>query len=135
MLQKTMTGPVGRRFLRDVKEAGRPIFLWTVNDEEAMKWSIRKEVDGVITDDPKRYLEVRKRYQGEKPRLKWKELGLLLFYHTLAMSFGLILRLKFGFRVNEKEIRGLLEEASKRLPEGTSDAPGTRRFGKGSATT
>lgn len=108
-----MTGPVGQRFLRDIKRAGRPIFLWTVNDEETMKWSIRKQVDGVITDDPKKYLEVCKHYNGEKPRMKWRELGLVIFIQALTVPVTLLLKWKFGSAVDEKEIRGLLEEASK----------------------
>jgi len=113
MLQKIMTGPIGQKFLRDIKRAGRPIFLWTINDEEAMKWSIRKQVDGVITDDPKKYLDVCKKYKGEKPRMKWKQLGLTIVYQTLAVPMSLILRLKFGFRVDEKEISKLLMAASR----------------------
>lgn len=69
MLQKTLVGPLGSRFLRDAKAAGRPVYLWTVNDEEWMEWSIKKDVDGVITDDPKLFLEVCDRWKG-KPRDK-----------------------------------------------------------------
>ena len=78
-----------------------------------MKWSIRKQVDGVITDDPKKYLDVCKKYKGEKPRMKWKQLGLTIVYQTLAVPMSLILRLKFGFRVDEKEISKLLMAASR----------------------
>lgn len=49
MLQQIMVGPCGSSFLRDLRKANRSIFLWTVNEEKAMKWSIRKGVDGVIT--------------------------------------------------------------------------------------
>jgi hypothetical protein len=34
MLQKAMTGYLGRTLLREVREQGRAIFLWTINDEE-----------------------------------------------------------------------------------------------------
>ncbi|KAJ2893935.1 PLC-like phosphodiesterase [Zalerion maritima] len=61
MLQKILVGPIGSRFIKDVRAADRPLFLWTVNDEEWMDWSINKKVDGVITDDPKLFLEVCKR--------------------------------------------------------------------------
>lgn len=40
----------------------RKIYVWTVNEEQWMEWSIRKGVDGVITDDPKLFLEVCGRY-------------------------------------------------------------------------
>ncbi|KAI4114544.1 MAG: hypothetical protein LQ345_004696 [Seirophora villosa] len=58
MLQKALCGPGGSRFIRDVRAAGRPIFHWTVNEADFMRWSIKHEADGVITDDPKRFLEV-----------------------------------------------------------------------------
>ncbi|OTB09053.1 hypothetical protein M426DRAFT_29083, partial [Hypoxylon sp. CI-4A] len=59
MLRYLLAMPIaGWRFIRDMKKAGHPIYIWTVNDEDWMEWSIHKEVDGVITDDPKLFLEV-----------------------------------------------------------------------------
>ena len=58
LFQKALVGPIGSRFIKATREAGRDLFVWTVNDEQWMEWSIRKQVDGVITDDPKRFLEV-----------------------------------------------------------------------------
>lgn len=66
MLQKVLVGPFGARFIRDVQAAERRLFVWTVNDEEWMEWSIRKNVDGVITDDPKMFLDVCKRWGGSQ---------------------------------------------------------------------
>ncbi|WDK20437.1 glycerophosphoryl diester phosphodiesterase [Colletotrichum graminicola] len=65
MFQKALVGPVGQRFIRDVQEADRRLFAWTVNDEEWMEWSIRAGVDGVITDDPELFLEVCRRWKGD----------------------------------------------------------------------
>lgn len=58
MFQKAMLLPSGKRLIRDAKKAGRPVYVWTVNEEKWMEWSIANEVDGVITDDPKLFLEV-----------------------------------------------------------------------------
>ena len=79
-----------------------------------MKWSIRKQVDGVITDDPKMFLDVCKKYRGEKPRLKWRELGMMVLTEGLALPVSLFLRWQRGSKIDEKEMRGLLGEASKR---------------------
>ncbi|OTA96431.1 hypothetical protein M434DRAFT_55933, partial [Hypoxylon sp. CO27-5] len=58
MLRYMLAMPItGSRFIRDMKRSGHPIHVWTVNDEDWMEWSIRKELDGVITDDPKLFLE------------------------------------------------------------------------------
>ncbi|KAK2019197.1 glycerophosphoryl diester phosphodiesterase [Colletotrichum eremochloae] len=65
MFQKALVGPVGQRFIKDVQEADRRLFAWTVNDEEWMEWSIRAGVDGVITDDPELFLEVCRRWKGD----------------------------------------------------------------------
>lgn len=58
MLQKVLLGPIGARFLRDVKKANRPLYAWTVNDSNLMKWCVQKDLDGVITDDPKRFNQI-----------------------------------------------------------------------------
>ncbi|KAJ3944990.1 uncharacterized protein N0V96_005009 [Colletotrichum fioriniae] len=58
MFQKSLVGPVGKLFIRDVKKNHRQLFVWTVNDEEWMEWSIRAGADGVITDDPELFREV-----------------------------------------------------------------------------
>ncbi|KAJ0321916.1 hypothetical protein COL5a_009100 [Colletotrichum fioriniae] len=57
MFQKSLVGPVGKLFIRDVKKNHRQLFVWTVNDEEWMEWSIRAGADGVITDDPELFRE------------------------------------------------------------------------------
>lgn len=88
MLQQIMVGPRGNSFLRDLRAAGRSIFLWTVNDEIAMRWSIYKGVDGVITDDPKKYLEVAKNYKGEKVSLTISLLFSALWINILVFIFG-----------------------------------------------
>ncbi|KAK7454331.1 glycerophosphoryl diester phosphodiesterase [Colletotrichum acutatum] len=65
MFQKSLVGPVGKLFIRDVKKNRRQLFVWTVNDEEWMEWSIRAGADGVITDDPELFREVCRRWQGK----------------------------------------------------------------------
>jgi len=109
MLQKTMVGPYGNAFLRDVKRENRSIFFWTVNEEDWMKWSIRKEVDGVITDDPKKYLQVCKEYHGEKIHLSLRSWGTLIWMNLLAAVFSLLFRYRYGFRVDVGKVRKSFE--------------------------
>ncbi|KAL2131914.1 hypothetical protein VTI74DRAFT_4441 [Chaetomium olivicolor] len=59
LFQPTLVGPIGARFRREVRRRGRKLFVWTVNEEQWMEWSIRKGVDGVITDEVGRYKKVR----------------------------------------------------------------------------
>lgn len=102
-------GPRGSSFLRDAKAAKRAVFLWTVNDEENMLWSIRKGVDGVITDDPKKYLEVCKNYDElkKKPVEKrtWQQLWTLIKFSILAVVFGLVFRIRYGFGVDMGKLK------------------------------
>jgi phosphatidylglycerol phospholipase C len=107
MLQKVMIGPLGTKFMRDCKKADRPLFLWTVNDEGWMKWSIRKEVDGVITDDPKKFVEVCEKYDETAPihRLTIKELPSLVWINFLIIVFGYLFRFRYGFRIDMDKLR------------------------------
>ncbi|KAI4174902.1 MAG: hypothetical protein LQ343_001929 [Gyalolechia ehrenbergii] len=57
MLQKALFSPGGSRFIRDVRAARRPLFLWTVAGDDWFRWALKNQADGVITDDPKRFLE------------------------------------------------------------------------------
>jgi phosphatidylglycerol phospholipase C len=47
-----------------VAKAGRRLYVWTVNEEAWMEWSVRKAVDGVVTDDPRLMREVCDRMVG-----------------------------------------------------------------------
>lgn len=58
LLQQRLASPFGASFLKKAKKCGRLVFDWTVNDEEWMERSIQKKLDGVITDDPKLFLEI-----------------------------------------------------------------------------
>jgi phosphatidylglycerol phospholipase C len=112
MFQMLIVGPRGNALLREVKKkkADRSILLWTVNEESWMKWSIRQEVDGVITDDPKKYLEVCKSYnKGEKLRHSRESWKAIFWMHMRALVFGLSFRYKHGLWVDVKKVRKSLE--------------------------
>ncbi|KAK1819952.1 hypothetical protein LTR12_005674 [Friedmanniomyces endolithicus] len=62
MLLPILIAPGGRSFLRDVRKDHRQVLAWTVNAEDRMEWCIRRKLDGVITDDPEKFLRVCERY-------------------------------------------------------------------------
>lgn len=66
VLQAILVGPRGARFIREAHAKGHAIFVWTVNSEEWMDWSIREGVEGVITDDPSKFADVRKRWEDKE---------------------------------------------------------------------
>ena len=99
ILQKSLLAPaVGRRFLRDAKKKGRPVYDWTVNDDSMMKWSIEQGIDGVITDDPKRFLEVCEEWEQGKRDIKitFKEWLMVAWINLMVIVFGCIFWWKYG---------------------------------------
>jgi phosphatidylglycerol phospholipase C len=109
MFQKIMVGPFGDAFLRDVRKAKRSIFLWTVNDEESMKWSIYKGVDGVISDDPKKYLEVCESYQGEKIHLAFRSWMFIIFMNMMIPLVTVLLAYRMRSGVRHRKARNIVE--------------------------
>lgn len=107
MLQKIMVGPWGDQFLAECKALNRPVFLWTVNEEKWMKWCISKGVDGVITDDPKKYLDVADAYDEKEPldRVSLWDLHSLAWVNLLVSVFGFVFRLRFGNSIKPEEMR------------------------------
>ncbi|KAL8995157.1 MAG: hypothetical protein Q9169_005066 [Polycauliona sp. 2 TL-2023] len=98
ILELSLFGLGGSRFVRDAKAAGRPLFFWTVNDDDHMRWSIKRGADGVITDDPKRFLEVCEEWEHGKrdthfSRKQWYQ---LIWINLMIFIFGCIFWWKFG---------------------------------------
>ncbi|KAL8670937.1 MAG: hypothetical protein Q9168_004552 [Polycauliona sp. 1 TL-2023] len=98
ILVLSLFGPGGSRFIRDAKAAGRPLFFWTVNDDNHMRWSIKHGADGVITDNPKRFLEVCEEWEHGKrdvhfTRKQWFQ---IIWFSLMNIIFGCIFWWKFG---------------------------------------
>ncbi|MBI3541289.1 MAG: hypothetical protein HY073_04035 [Deltaproteobacteria bacterium] len=49
---------LSKNFCETFHKAGRKLFIWTVNDENDMKRCIEHNVDGIITDEPRRLLSL-----------------------------------------------------------------------------
>ena len=52
-------------FLKEYKESGIALRVWTVNDKDQIRWLIDEGVDAVITNYPDRGLEARKEAEAE----------------------------------------------------------------------
>lgn len=110
MFVYSLVGAYGTKFLRAARDAGRSVFVWTVNDDDWMRWSIRKGVDGVITDNPERFLEICEEWPddedekaAERRQMRHffslrrpKPLVVLLVFRVLAMLVALVAFLKAG---------------------------------------
>ena len=112
MLQKSLMGPFGAKFLHDAKRLKRLVYVWTVNEEAMMKWSIRKEVDGVITDDPKKFLEVCDRWNKGDRRIKfsWYEILDVLRINLYVAVFSILFWWKFGEGIDRRWTRRTIDQ-------------------------
>nr|OQO18025.1 hypothetical protein B0A51_14108 [Rachicladosporium sp. CCFEE 5018] len=76
MLLPILIAPGGKKFIADAKADQRQVLAWTVNERDKMEWCIRRGLDGVITDDPKMFLEIEKSFdeQSKEPfvPISWK---------------------------------------------------------------
>lgn len=63
-----------------------------------MAWAIQHDLDGVITDDPKLFLEVRKGWRGdEQVTFTLREWTEIWSFNLLSLLFGWLFNLKFKF--------------------------------------
>jgi len=116
MLQKTLLVPFfGKRFIRDAKDQGRPIFAWTVNEEDMMRWCISKGLDGVITDDPKKFLDVCEDWERGKRDIHifWGQWMMMLWINLMVLAFGGIFWWKHGGMGKQKKRKGNYSLASR----------------------
>jgi len=100
MLQASLVSPSGQRFIRDVKALDRQIYAWTVNDSKNMDWCIRNGgIDGVISDDPKKFLDLCESWDPESPPPVWPWKLLVNFFriNVFAWLFGLLFWLRHGW--------------------------------------
>lgn len=105
--QMVLMGPLGRGFLEEARAARRRVYLWTVNSPRLMRWAIRHEVDGVITDEPARFRQVCEEWEKEQrneagafhdPQLDRLTVGERLRIMAVAvylLLFGWFLKLKY----------------------------------------
>ena len=130
MLQHSLLVPfVGSRFLRDARRKGRPVYTWTVNDDEKMKWCIQEGLDGVVTDDPKRFREICKDWkQGcRRVNIPIKSWAMTAWIQCMVLLFGTIFWWKFGGMDRSQLSPEEVEENSTVLHESRQEPKRKRR--------
>ncbi|KAL1297447.1 hypothetical protein AAFC00_004975 [Neodothiora populina] len=99
MLLPILIAPGGKKFIRECKKAKRPVLAWTVNAEDKMKWCIHHEIDGVLTDNPKLFLDVCRKYDGRQDEsLGWRLWIDIIKVWILAFIFGALYRNRFTIK-------------------------------------
>ena len=116
MLLPILIAPGGQRFLHDAREAHhRQVLTWTVNDVDRMEWAIRRKLNGVMTDDPVKFLDVCEKFddrgdEGMMP-LHWRTYLHVLrvwMWITIAMTF-------FGKKMRPVASRELIRMGQEQL--------------------
>lgn len=110
MLLPMLIAPGGRRFLRDARAAKRLVYAWTVNEWDRMEWCIRRQLDGVITDDPAKFLRVCEEFEDDK-KAGWMELHLKGYIDCLRVYIWVTV-MAFLFRKMFRPVasRSLIEQ-------------------------
>ncbi|KAJ7429199.1 PLC-like phosphodiesterase [Mycena galericulata] len=72
----------GRRFREEVKKANKKLLVFTVNEPEHFIEMVRWEVDGIITDVPNRWLELRSALEKNHEATMQKYSSRLFLYTT-----------------------------------------------------
>ena len=84
-----------------------------------MKWSIKQGLDGVITDDPKRFLEICDEWmQGKREiHITFKQVLSAAWVNLLVMIFGIIFWWKYGRSTAAEKQQEKSRKSAIALPE------------------
>lgn len=119
--QKILMGPLGRGFLEEARAARRRVYVWTANAPNLMRWCIRHDIDGVITDEPGRLRQVCADWEKgqldgmgipdpEADRITFRQRIEILAVALYVICFGWFLKRKY---LNPVERMGFEEHKSK----------------------
>lgn len=87
-----------------------------------MRWSISKKLDGVITDDPKRFLEVCDDWEHgrRKVNITWSQWMGILWINFMVLIFGAIFWWKYGV-TQKRKVNRVREERAFSGKQGRED--------------
>lgn len=93
-----LQGPLGYRLVEDAHAKQRLVFVWTVNSPTMMRWSIRRGLDGVITDDPETFGRILDSWEASGQHIEerttfWDYL-LLTFFSIIIGSLSWLLQFR-----------------------------------------
>jgi len=94
-----LTTADGQRFMKECKQAGKQIIVWTVNRPEQMMEAVRWEVGVILTDSTKTWVDLRKSLQSDYEKIGsqygrgflWTS---LLFYSPVVLLFQYLTQTK-----------------------------------------
>lgn len=89
--------------MRELQAHRRQIHSWTVSDEKNMDWCIRREVDGIVTDNIPKFLEMCQTFEEER-RYRWPVKLLLgfIYFNFWVYLFSLLFRRRYGTCIDRR---------------------------------
>jgi phosphatidylglycerol phospholipase C len=81
----------GSRFRKQARKTSRKVFSWSDNGAEWMARSIRNQVDGVITDDPDRFLKLCSQWGDDNAREKASKSSIRQMILWMSLNAGILL--------------------------------------------
>jgi hypothetical protein len=94
-----LTTADGQRFMKECKQAGKQLLVWTVNQPDHMMEAVRWEVDVILTDCTKTWLDLRASLQSDYEKIgsQYGRLFLwtsLVFYKPVVLTFQYLNHMK-----------------------------------------
>jgi Glycerophosphoryl diester phosphodiesterase family len=117
MVKWSLMGLLGPSFIRKAKRFNRAVFAWTVNETKEMQWCISHELDGVISDDPKKFLDTCDAYEEQPVTVRWsfREWFALLRFQLLIGAYFFLFRWRVGSGIDKQYLRNSKVEGKKSL--------------------
>lgn len=90
-----------QRFVKEAHDAGKPVYLWTVNDAQAMRFCMHLGVDAILSDDPSKTRQVQgedlTRWHPQRDFWTWKRTA-WGYLHNVLLFFVMLHRIFWRFR-------------------------------------
>lgn len=107
LLLWSLMAPLGSRFIKKAHGVDRSVFAWTVNEEKHMRWCIDNQIDGVISDDPKKFLEVCEQWEKDPQPVRWtvREWLYILRLQVMIGFYYILFRWRLGSGIDKRYIQ------------------------------
>lgn len=116
MLLPMLIAPGGSEFVRQSREVQhRQVLAWTVNERDRMEWCVRRQLDGIVTDDPAIFTRMREEYDPQE-RGSWMRLSLWTCAEVLRV-YVFVTCMFFLFRRSRRLGPDASRELIKRVPK------------------
>jgi phosphatidylglycerol phospholipase C len=105
----------GQKFLAECKAAGKNIMVWTVNEPEHMMEAVRWQVNGIITDATKTWLDLRTALHTDYDKIS-SQYGRIFLWTTLRYYTPFVLACGKLYQTKLERVAGPFDATYEPLP-------------------